>query len=128
MNALQLEGGWHAGPLFVVQKQRARILNTSRMHGVRRRRHERQQTPKWADMSAIRAMYAHAAFMTRMTGEQYVVDHIVPLRGKIVSGLHWHQNMRVIHWRENAAKGAMTWPDMPMEQMDLFLTSMENAE
>lgn len=125
MKGLPLVGGYHDGPLFVIQKKRAVILRTARLHGARRRRHEREQTPKWADLAAIRAMYAEAERLTRETDEQWVVDHIVPLRGKIVSGLHWHMNMRVIHWRENAAKGAMTWPDMPMEQMDLLIT--ENA-
>lgn len=120
MKALALEGGWHDGPLFVVQKTRTPILRTSRQHGARRRRHERGQTPPWADRKAMADMYRLARFMTRTTGELHVVDHIVPLRGKIVSGLHWHGNMRVIHWRANASKGAMVWPDMPMEQMELL--------
>lgn len=120
MNALPLEGGYHAGPLFVIQKRRAPIHRMSWVHGARRRRIERERTPPWADLEAIRAMYAEAERLTRETGEQYVVDHIVPLRGKIVSGLHWHGNMRVIHWRANASKGALTWPDMPMEQLELI--------
>ena len=120
MLELQLDGGYHAGPLFVIQKRRPPILHTSRMHGVRRRSHERKQTPPWADRNAIADMYRMARKLTRETGEQYVVDHIVPLRGKIVSGLHWHGNMRVIHWRENASKGDLVWPDMPMEQIDLL--------
>lgn len=117
---LPLDGGFHAGPLFVVQKRRAPVLNTSRTHGMRRRRHERQATPPWADLAAIRAIYAKAERLTRDTGEQYVVDHIVPLRGRIVSGLHVPWNLRVIHWRENAAKGARAWPDMPFEQLELL--------
>lgn len=120
MRALPLVGGYDAGPLFEVRKTRAAILNTSRMHGMRRRRHERQQTPPWADREAIAALYEQAQRLTRETGELHVVDHIVPLRGKLVSGLHWHGNMRVIHWLANATKGALTWPDMPMQQMDLI--------
>ncbi|QPB08658.1 putative endonuclease [Burkholderia phage Mica] len=120
MNALPLEGGYHAGPLFVIQKRRASIHRLSALHGYRRRRIERERTPPWADLAAIRAMYAEAERLTRETGELHVVDHIVPLRGKIVSGLHWHGNMRVIHWRANASKGALTWPDMPMEQLELI--------
>ena len=118
--SLALAGGYDAGPLFVIQKRRAPVLNTSRTHGMRRRRHERQATPPWADTVAIRALYAEAERLTRETGEQYVVDHIVPLRGRIVSGLHVHWNMRVIHWLPNARKGAFTWPGMPFEQMELI--------
>jgi len=118
--ALDLDGGHHPGPLFVIQKQRAPILNTSRMHGVRRRQHERQATPEWADKQAIAAIYREAERLTRETGEQYVVDHIVPLRGRVVSGLHVPWNLRVIHWKPNAKKGAFTWPGMPFEQLELL--------
>lgn len=120
MRGLDLQGGHDAGPLFVIQKRRAPVLNTSRTHGMRRRRHERQATPPWADLAAIRAKYAEAERLTRETGEQYVVDHIVPLRGAIVCGLHVHWNMEVMHWRANATKGHRTWPDMPFEQIALL--------
>ncbi len=118
--ALNIDGGHHAGPLFNATKTRARILNTSRMHGMRRRRHERQAMPVWADRKAIADMYREARRITRETGVLHVVDHIVPLRGKIVSGLHWHMNMQVIEWLPNAQKGNFTWPDMPYEQMSLI--------
>ncbi len=117
---LPLIGGYHAGPLFIVVKRAAPKLNTGRMHGVRRRRHERIATPPWADRDAIATLYAEAQRLTEETGELHVVDHVVPLRGKIVSGLHVHWNMRVIHWRENARKGAFVWPDMSFEQLELL--------
>jgi hypothetical protein len=117
---LALTMGWHAGPLFIVNKRRAPVIHGGTLGGKRRRRREARATPKWADLKAIRLIYTQAAILTAKTGEMYVVDHIVPLDGKLVCGLHVHWNMRVIHWLENAKKGWATWPDMPFEQMELL--------
>lgn len=117
---LALTTGYHVGPLFIVQKRRAPVIHGGTLGGKRRRRREWQATPAWADMKAIRSMYRQAELMTKATGELYVVDHIVPLAGKLVCGLHVHWNMRVIHWKENSKKGWGTWPDMPFEQLELL--------
>lgn len=117
---LALTTGYHVGPLFIVQKRRAPVIHGGTLGGKRRRRRETQATPAWADIKAIREMYKLAAFLTKSTGEAHVVDHIVPLAGKLVCGLHVHWNMQVIHWRENAVKSWHTWPDMPFEQLELL--------
>jgi 5-methylcytosine-specific restriction endonuclease McrA len=73
---------------------------------VRRRKH-RQATPPWItrkQKSEIRQLYEIAITMTKTTGEQYVVDHIVPLRSEIVCGLHVPWNLRVITQEENLKK------------------------
>ncbi|WP_218133559.1 hypothetical protein [Paraburkholderia sartisoli] len=117
---LALTTGYHVGPLFIVQKRRAPVIHGGTLGGKRRRRREWQATPKWTDMEAIRAMYREAARLTRETGEMHVVEHIVPLAGKLVCGLHWHMNMQVMHWKPNATKGWGFWPDMPFEQLELL--------
>ncbi len=117
---LALTTGYHVGPLFIVSKRRAPVIHGGTLGGKRRRRRERRNTPKWADRQKTRALYREAKRLTRETGEMHVVDHIVPLDGKIVCGLHWHENMRVIHWLPNSQKGWGTWPDMPFEQMELL--------
>ena len=72
-----------------------------------RRRKHRQATPKWLtrkQKSEIRQLYQIAITMTKTTGEQYVVDHIVPLRSEFVCGLHVPWNLRVITQEENLKK------------------------
>jgi len=73
---------------------------------VRRRKH-REATPLWLtrkQKSEIRQLYQIAITMTQTTGEQYVVDHIVPLRSDEVCGLHVPWNLRVITQEENLTK------------------------
>jgi 5-methylcytosine-specific restriction endonuclease McrA len=72
-----------------------------------RRRKHREATPKWLSRkqrSEIRQIYQIAITMTQTTGEQYVVDHIVPLRSDEVCGLHVPWNLRVITQEENLKK------------------------
>jgi hypothetical protein len=72
-----------------------------------RRRKHRLATPPWitkAQKAEMRELYRIAITMTRTTGEKYVVDHIVPLRGEGVCGLHVPWNLRVITQEENLKK------------------------
>jgi len=72
-----------------------------------RRRKHREATPPWLtrkQKSELRQMYQIAITMTKTTGEQYVVDHIVPLRSDEVCGLHVPWNLRVITQEDNLKK------------------------
>ena len=58
-----------------------------------------KRTPRWLtddDKWMISEIYELAALRTKMTGMKWHVDHIIPLNGKIVSGLHVPENMQVI--------------------------------
>ena len=73
---------------------------------VRKRRH-RNATPKWINTSqklAMRKLYLQAMELTQLTGERYVVDHIIPLISDEVCGLHVPWNLRVITQEENLRK------------------------
>jgi 5-methylcytosine-specific restriction endonuclease McrA len=72
-----------------------------------RRRKHRQATPPWLSRrqkTEMRALYQAAITLTKTTGEQYVVDHIIPLRSDVVCGLHVPWNLRVITQEENLKK------------------------
>lgn len=59
----------------------------------------RQATPSWltdVQTAQIEAVYAEARRLSEETGIPYEVDHIVPLAGRVVSGLHVPWNLRAI--------------------------------
>jgi hypothetical protein len=71
-------------------KRRAAILNA---------------TPSWANFKAIEELYKQAGTLSKTNSIKYEVDHIVPLQGKTVSGLHVHWNLQVIPTAKNRSKG-----------------------
>ena len=74
----------------------------------RREAAKAQRTPVWLtedDHWMIEQAYELAALRTKMFGVAWHVDHILPLRGKTVSGLHTPYNMQVILGSENCRKG-----------------------
>jgi hypothetical protein len=65
---------------------------------------KRQRTPAWADHVMIRAYYETAAELTVATGIPHEVDHVIPLQGELISGLHVHDNLRILTRSENRSK------------------------
>ena len=63
-----------------------------------------QATPSWTDFETVGLFYEFAALLSEATGEPYEVDHIVPLQGDLVSGLHVENNLRVITQNANRVK------------------------
>jgi len=55
--------------------------------------------PSWANLPAIESIYAEAA------AAGMHVDHIYPLRGESVCGLHVANNLRCLTVKENLRKG-----------------------
>ena len=64
-----------------------------------------RRTPGWADFKEIELIYEHCDYLSRLTGTPHNVDHIYPLQGKNVSGLHVHQNLQILTQQENFRKG-----------------------
>lgn len=78
-----------------------------------RRAAERQATPRWANHFFIAEIYHLAKLREQVCGGEWHVDHIVPLRGKTVCGLHVEHNLQVIPAEINHQKSNRWWPDMP---------------
>jgi hypothetical protein len=57
-----------------------------------------QATPCWADLVAIKKFYENCP-------EGYHVDHIAPLQGKTICGLHVLENLQYLTASENCRKG-----------------------
>jgi len=85
----------------------------------KRRAARLNRTPIWltdADHAEIRHIYKVAAQRTKKTGIEWHVDHIIPLRGKNVSGLHVPGNLKVVPALDNFRKGNK-WDESAVHQI-----------
>jgi len=65
------------------------------------------RTPKWLKpehYEEINNLYWLAADLQKVSGEKYHVDHIVPLQGKNISGLHVPWNLQILPADMNCSK------------------------
>lgn len=102
------------------ERNRARVAewrsanrNIARANSNRRKKIIRQRTPPWLSHSEkeyIAGIYLRAQETTMESGEQFQVDHIIPLRGKLVSGLHVPWNLRLLSSEANRRKQATFTP------------------
>jgi 5-methylcytosine-specific restriction endonuclease McrA len=100
------------------KETRWRAANPHKMcaQATARRSAKMRRTPPWLTdehRAAFDEIYCNAALLTKFHGEKYHVDHIVPLRGVTVSGLHVPWNLQILSAKENLSKSNRVWPDMP---------------
>ncbi|WP_372771283.1 HNH endonuclease signature motif containing protein [Pseudoalteromonas sp.] len=67
----------------------------------------RKARPAWQEQKYINEYYKNAKSLG------FEVDHIVPIKSKLVCGLHCIDNFQMLTRKENASKGNRFWPDMP---------------
>ena len=79
-------------------------LDKKRAYRAKRRAAINNRTPKWVDIKSIQDIYKKAHIMSLENGIQYEVDHIIPLQGETVSGLHTLDNLQIIPMVDNRKK------------------------
>lgn len=89
--------------------KKTKALNSGRIlaHTVKRRLAKINRTPMWLTLDdhwIIQQAYELAAVRTKLFGFTWHVDHIIPLQGELVSGLHTPYNLQVIPGVDNVRK------------------------
>lgn len=87
------------------QRNRSKLVADAR----KRKIQKFQATPKWADNKYIEDLYsncreAESVFARVGLTKKFHVDHIVPLRGKSVCGLHCEDNLQILLDSDNLSK------------------------
>lgn len=91
---------------FLFQRWRLKNKKIMSAHIANYRSIKRQAMPLWADKNKIMDIYKNKPI-------GMAVDHIVPLRGRTVCGLHVENNLQYLTTEENSRKSNVWWPDMP---------------
>lgn len=89
--------------------KRSRAKNPALVYFANAKRHasKLQRTPPWlnaGELFEIQCIYKYCSAL-RGIGLKYEVDHVVPLQGDLVSGLHVPWNMQILTSFENGSKG-----------------------
>ena len=87
-------------------RQKSR-LDSCAAYEAKRRAAKLQRTPKWLtehDLKVIDCFYSITAMLTRENKEPWHVDHIIPLQGELVSGLHVPSNLQPMRGIDNIGK------------------------
>ena len=83
---------------------RKKTRDQHRARQAKRRAARGNATPPWADVEAIKKIYISAHALEQQDGLQRHVDHVIPLKNKMVCGLHVVANLRIVLATNNLRK------------------------
>jgi hypothetical protein len=87
---------------------RKRNMGLYSYYAMKRHATKLNATPDWLtkfDINYIKHLYIQAKELELLDGIKYHVDHIIPLQGKTVCGLHVPWNLQILEATENIKKG-----------------------
>lgn len=87
------------------KKYKTENKNKTNANTAKRRSLKAQRTPKWCDENKVKYFYTLAQYFEFITlGIKYHVDHIIPLNGDTVCGLHVDNNLQILRADQNLTK------------------------
>lgn len=86
------------------KENRERLAPLEIYRANKRRAMKCNATPSWSQEDKIKVLYEKAKWLESLTGKKYHVDHIIPLQGKNVCGLHVWENLQILEMKLNIRK------------------------
>lgn len=81
-------------------KERHRYIENAKLRSDR----IRNKAPAWIDRRYVSMLRKICMRVTECTGVQWEIDHLIPLQGELVSGLHVHSNLQLLPAYANRLK------------------------
>ena len=97
------DGRWHECN-HCAEIRSVQAVAWSRAYVRARQANQAKATPPWANPGAIRGVYAQAKHLESLDGIPRHVDHIIPLKHRLVCGLHVESNLQILSASENVRK------------------------
>lgn len=113
---------YHTNKAKIKQKRDEYRKNNLALHNYRgalRHAAKLRATPKWLtdfDKQYIKHVYIQAKELQKLDGIPREVDHIIPLQGETVCGLHVPWNLQILTKSENSSKKNKLTPESICQQ------------
>lgn len=106
--ALSQKKEYYANNRETIRKKQAKYYLENKVlflvNNTKRKKNVKIAMPSWANQFYIKEIYSLARHRSEVLGYEWHVDHIIPLKGKTVCGLHVETNLQVIPAIDNMRK------------------------